>query len=104
MRRDNHSGEAEVKSIDKIQQLLDGIRDDWRAEVSALEAQVSELQDDVAKLEGEAVSFGENADRIHDAICEGRRQDAIDILNDVTGGNYRSVREQANLFPDRVPA
>jgi len=45
-----------------------------------------------------------NAERLHEAICEGRRDDAIDILNEVTGDNFRNVATQRNLFPDRVPA
>ena len=42
-------------------------------------------------------------DRMHEAICEGRRQDAIDILNELTGANLRSISAQRNLFPNRVP-
>jgi hypothetical protein len=63
--------------------------------------------DEIGKLESEIEQmpdFHVDADRLHDAICEGRRQDAIDILNDITGGQLRSVREQRNLFPGRVPA
>lgn len=44
----------------------------------------------------------QDAARLHDAICEDRRQDAIDIMNEITGYGFRSVREQANLFPSRV--
>lgn len=46
----------------------------------------------------------DHAVRLHEAICEGRRQDAIDALNDIAGDNYRSVAEQHSLFPGRVPA
>ncbi|TPM39349.1 hypothetical protein FJ951_26950 [Mesorhizobium sp. B2-2-3] len=63
--------------------------------------------DAIANLEKEiaqAPDFTDDADRLHDAICEGSRQDAVDILNDITNGRLRSVREQRNLFPDRVPA
>jgi hypothetical protein len=63
--------------------------------------------DEIGKFESEIEQmpdFHVDADRLHDAICEGRRQDAIDILNDITGGQLRSVREQRNLFPGRVPA
>jgi hypothetical protein len=42
------------------------------------------------------------AERLHEAICEGPRQDAIDILNEVTDLNFRSVAAQMNLFPDRI--
>lgn len=73
---------------------------DWTGDgeniADAFEAEIPEAED--------APDFDAEADRLHDAICEGRRQDAIDILNAVTGGQYRSVREQRNLFPDRVPA
>lgn len=41
---------------------------------------------------------------LYDAIVEGRRDDAIVILNDMTGSSFRSVALQRNLFPDRVPA
>lgn len=44
----------------------------------------------------------ETAARLHEAICDGRRQDAIDILTEEAGVQFRSVREQANLFPERV--
>lgn len=41
---------------------------------------------------------------VYDAICEGRRQDAIDALQRVFPGyQFRSVAEQRNLFPERVP-
>lgn len=41
--------------------------------------------------------------RLHEAICENRRDDAIDILNEMSEWRLRSVAEQRNLFPDRVP-
>lgn len=44
----------------------------------------------------------ENCDRLHEAICEGRRQDAVDLLNEITGMSRRSVAAQMNLFPDRI--
>lgn len=45
-----------------------------------------------------------DATRLHEAICEGRRQDAIDILNEISDERFRSVCEQHNLFPDKVSA
>lgn len=48
--------------------------------------------------------FFASSHRLHEAICEGRRQDAIDILNEISDERFRSVREQHNLFPDRVTA
>lgn len=59
---------------------------------------------EIGRLDREINYINIAASRLHDAICEGRRQDAIDILNDITNGQHRSVREQRNLFPDRVPA
>ena len=44
------------------------------------------------------------AERLHEAICEGRRNDAIYILRDITGVFYRDAEAQENLFPSRVPA
>lgn len=42
-------------------------------------------------------------DRLHEAICEGRKQDAIDILNDILpDANLRPAKIQNSLFPDRV--
>lgn len=40
--------------------------------------------------------------RLHEAICEGRRQDAIDILNEMSEWRLRSVSEMHNLFPERI--
>lgn len=64
--------------------------------------ETSDLNSRIEELEGTLIIAERDAADLHDAICEGRRQDAIDILNEVTGDNYRSVREQANLFPGRV--
>lgn len=47
-------------------------------------------------------------EELHRLICEGRRDEAICLLNsmfDFGDATYlRSVAEQRNLFPDRVPA
>ena len=54
---------------------------------------------------------------LHESICEGRRQDALDILNREAAGQsfcedanghplssrMRSIDEQRRLFPDRIP-
>ncbi len=93
-----------MKLIDELERLIDNIRSSWENEVATLEAGNGALQTKIDELEAEAASFGKHADALHDAICEGRRQDAIDIINAVTGGAYRSVAEQRNLFGDRVPA
>lgn len=66
-------------------------------EFDAIERENGELARKIADISGEA-------NRLHEAICEGRRDDAIDILNEITGDNLRNVATQRNLFPDRVPA
>ena len=51
----------------------------------------------------EKASLDMDADRLHEAICEGRKQDAIDILNDIIpSANLRPVSTQNSLFPNRV--
>ncbi len=47
------------------------------------------------------ISLGQ-IDRLHEAICDGRKQDAVDILSDISGRREWSVDEYANLFPGRV--
>lgn len=47
--------------------------------------------------------FLAEADRLHEAICEGRKQDAIDILNKILpAANLRPAHVQNDLFPNRV--
>lgn len=47
--------------------------------------------------------FLTEADRLHEAICEGRKQDAIDILNKILpAANLRPAHIQNDLFPNRV--
>ena len=42
---------------------------------------------------------------VHEAICAGDRQLALDLLGKLYPQyQFRSVAEQRNLFPDRVPA
>jgi hypothetical protein len=44
-----------------------------------------------------------DADILHAAICEGRKQDAIDLLNKlIPEANLRPAKVQNHLFPDRV--
>lgn len=71
---------------------------DAEAIADAFEADLPEPEDEL-----DAIDPAE-ADRLHAAICEGRRDDAIEILNDIAGERFMSIREQHNLFPDRVPA
>lgn len=93
-----------MKAIEELERAVQLVAKSWSDEVANLQSENDKLTARIAELEAEFVSFGENADAMHDAICEGRRQDAIDALNYVTGGNYRSVAEQHNLFPSRVSA
>ena len=39
--------------------------------------------------------------RLHEAICENRKEDAIDVLREVSGEYLRTVPEQKHLFPGR---
>lgn len=55
-------------------------------------------------LEMAGIETNSASDRLHEAICENRRDDAIEILNQLTGERFRPVREQHNLFPERVSA
>ena len=49
--------------------------------------------------------FERDLDMLHDAICEGRRHDAVELLRQMFPDyGLRSLREQANLFPGRVEA
>lgn len=43
-------------------------------------------------------------ERLHEAICEHRAQDAIDILTSITGTDYRPASVHEFLFPRRVVA
>lgn len=42
-------------------------------------------------------------DRMHEAICEGRAQDALDLLASITGLDFRPAAVQNRLFPARAP-
>lgn len=66
--------------------------------------EVEDLENKLTEARNAATVFADDAERLHIAICEGRRDDAIDILNEITGDRHRSIREQRNLFPDRIPA
>lgn len=47
---------------------------------------------------------GREIARLYDAICEGRRTDAIDSLKLIfPAAKFRTLAEQRNLFPDRIP-
>ena len=102
---------AEIDWVAKLR-LLEGYRDrdglGWGdARLAAVDLQFAAREHRRerlrrADLHGRARVGG--ATRLHDAICEGRRNDAIHILRDITGEFYRDVEAQNNLFPDRVPS
>lgn len=46
--------------------------------------------------------YAPDFDRLHEAICENRAQDAVDILTEITGTDFRPVSAHSYLFPDRV--
>lgn len=80
------------------------IRDDSIDELSEDGAKIWVELDEFADRQDEVILSDYDASRLHEAICEGRRNDAIHILRDVTGEFYRDVEAQNNLFPDRVPS
>ena len=65
--------------------------------------EISELNSEIAAAEKSAENFRRiDVNQIYDAICEGRRDDAIEILTGITGERFRSIRAQHNLFPDWI--
>ena len=103
---------ADIQTQVEIVELLAEIMPPGKF-VDALLAEDLTLTDDGEKIavalpidhdELVADFFGDDIHRLHDAICEGRRQDAVDILASITGEKLRSVSAQHNLFPERVPA
>lgn len=63
----------------------------------------NELSDDEEKEAEETDSTIDDSqlDRLHEAICENRKEDAIDILREISGDYFRTVPEQKHLFPGR---
>lgn len=114
-----------IESIqEKIQERVDRIRksalklDKWAAEEDEIggdlaDEMINEADDIVGNLDDIESCLDElmdadgssdgDLDRLHEAICEGRKQDAIDILADMFPDHaLRSVRDQNALFPNRV--
>ncbi len=79
------------------------LNDDSTEELSEHGADIWAVLDELVD-KPDAILSDDDASRLHDAICEGRRNDAIHILRDITGEFYRDVEAQNNLFPDRVPS
>ncbi len=93
-----------MKTLDEIERLLRIARQQWIDEVAQLETDNTKLQEKIEKLEDDMVLFDYHAERCHEAICAGNRDEAIRLLNLICHEEFRSVAEQRNLFPDRVPA
>ncbi len=88
------------------QQFVEALEDadgDWTESGAAIAEYIS---DDVegSDVRDEITSeFITEADRLHEAICEGRKQDAIDILNAILPeAGLRPAHVQNDLFPNRV--
>lgn len=109
-----HKFEGVIEEFDKFSARLkdvDGASEDDTKEISAVIDEIGGLCRDASvgldELHGElraddGVETGD-VDALHEAICEGRKQDAIDILNRIfPEANLRTVAAQSNLFPDRV--
>lgn len=115
---DNEDRFLELADVIGVPRVLATLRewrkwDDFLDDVSeeVVEANLAADKDDFDAIERENIDLAAkikdisaDADRLHEAICEGRRDDAIDILNELSEWRLRSVAEQHNLFPDRVPA
>lgn len=71
--------------------------DDHAAKVNDLGGQLTKANEALDEWEA-------SAPYLYSAICENRRDDAIAILSELTGERFRSIREQRNLFPERIPA
>jgi hypothetical protein len=76
--------------------------------IEELEGEVSGLEEDNRSLQSELDSEPESrldpsdAVRLHEAIMEGRKADARDILTELCPSIYlRSEKEHANLFGNR---
>jgi hypothetical protein len=98
VRRNHHSGETDV--IKDPEKLIETLHE----QIAALRSENNTQAERIEELEDAKRDFGPSVTRLHDAICEGRRQEAVDILKEVTGQDFRSVAQQHNLFPGRVPA
>lgn len=115
---DNEDRFLELADVIGVPRVLATLRewrkwDDFLDDVSeeVIDANLAADKDDFDAIERENIDLAAkikdisaDAERLHEAICEGRRDDAIDILNEITGDNFRNVATQRNLFPDRVPA
>lgn len=108
-------GAAISKALDEISGAADkarnlaendpGISDDLVVDVieivEAIDRNVTGINNALDRLQDDVTPA--DVDRLHEAICEGRKQDAIDILNEMhPDANLRSAAAQANLFPNRV--
>lgn len=111
---------AALRNLDRRQrvELVAFMADLMSAEefVEALEHKPGDARDTVLTKDGELItnhlleSYFDHlvdvetpeVDQLHEAICEGRQQDAVDLLTAITGFDFRSVSTQNRLFPHRV--
>jgi hypothetical protein len=102
------------KEVDRLKRTInqfakwaaddDGIDDDLAGEMTdSCIGAITDLEDIEAVLDEMSIDAEPDLDAIHEAICEGRKQDALDLLSDMfPKANFRRVADQNRLFPDRV--
>lgn len=92
------------RTINQFEKWAAGIDDDLAGEMTDLcVVAFTDLEDIEAVLDEMSIDADPDLDAIHEAICEGRKQDALDLLSDMfPEANFRRVADQNRLFPDRV--
>lgn len=104
----------------KLEALHWTTKDERSEKINEISSQLAEFDADAYETdiaeEAEAIGYADrdaegedddekqsdlqDIDLLHEAICEGRKQDAIDILNDLfPNANLRRVDTQNHLFP-----
>lgn len=83
-------------------ETLDQVANDYEAQIEDLENQRDAALDRVAEAEKAVAAFNADVYLLAEAISEGRKQDALDIIIDATGVTIPTAKAWANLFPNRV--
>lgn len=92
-----------LRTWPKYDEFLDIMADECVDEdlVVSLSA-MDDMREELAEARVDAGNLEIDVERLHEAICEGRHQDAIDILAEATNSNLRSLSSMKNLFPNRI--
>jgi len=94
---------AETMTTQDFVEALENTDGDWTTDGELIADFISDAAER-GDIRDEIMSeFITEADRMHEAICEGRKQDAIDILNAILPeAGLRPAHVQNDLFPNRV--